>query len=74
MTRAAIKARLRREWSPEYTPEEIVPPEVSPDTVSERATNVSLRDILGDEVMVRKTKVRPRSSTSSAHHAGVLLC
>ncbi|CAD7703688.1 unnamed protein product [Ostreobium quekettii] len=56
-TLEAVKEKLRREWLPEYKPEEIRPPQESPDTISERATNVTLSMLFQDAPLFRKTKV-----------------
>ncbi|PNW83558.1 hypothetical protein CHLRE_05g234700v5 [Chlamydomonas reinhardtii] len=57
-TITAVKAKLQREWAPEYEPEEIRPPQDTPDVHSERATNVTLSMILKDqEELARKTKI-----------------
>ncbi|GLC61308.1 hypothetical protein PLESTB_001741900 [Pleodorina starrii] len=54
----AVKTKLQREWAPEYEPEEIIPPQETPDVHSERATNVTLAMILKDqEELARKTKI-----------------
>ncbi|GLI64206.1 hypothetical protein VaNZ11_007398 [Volvox africanus] len=54
----AVKTKLQREWAPEYDPEEIRPPQETPDVHSERATNVTLAMILKDqEELARKTKI-----------------
>ncbi len=47
---AAVKAKLQREWAPEYQPQETRPPQETPDVHSERATNVTLNLILKDQV------------------------
>lgn len=55
---AAVKARLMKEWDPEYEPEDIRPPQDTPDVHSERATNVTLDMILhDDDKLARKTKI-----------------
>lgn len=47
-----------KEWDPEYEPEDIRPPQDTPDVHSERATNVTLDMILrDDEQLARKTKI-----------------
>ncbi len=55
---AAIKAHLIKEWSPEYMPEDVVPPQDSPDVHSERATYVTLDQVLKrQDHLARKTKI-----------------
>lgn len=54
---SAVKEKLRREWLPEYKPEEIRPPQETPDTISERATNVTLSMIFQNAPLFRKTKI-----------------
>ncbi|MEW5302336.1 MAG: hypothetical protein WDW36_005135 [Sanguina aurantia] len=54
----AVKLKLQKEWVPEYEPQELRPPQDSPDVHSERATNVTLRMILSNgEELSRKTKI-----------------
>ena len=54
-----MKTRARSEWTPEYRPESHVPPlpEHSADTITERATRVSLKMIMENVPSTRKTKV-----------------
>ena len=53
-----VKAKLIREWAPEYVLEEVRPPQDSPDVHSERATNVTLGMVLKhQEHLARKTKI-----------------
>ena len=55
---AAVKQKLIREWVPEYSLEEVRPPQETPDVHSERATNVTLGMILKEqESLARKTKI-----------------
>lgn len=56
---AKLKARLKRDWHPEFEPEAILPPHLmdSRNTISERATLINLQDIVSSEAMCRKTKV-----------------
>lgn len=56
---AKVKARLKRDWHPEYEPEAILPPHLldGDHTLSERATLISLQDIVSFETLCRKTKI-----------------
>jgi len=54
----AVKTNLIKSWAPEYMPEDVRPLFFSPDVQSERATNVTLDQILQkQEHMSRKTKI-----------------
>ena len=59
MENTVLKERARSEWTPEYRPESHVPPlpEHSADTITERATRVSLQMIMEHMPSTRKTKV-----------------
>lgn len=48
---------LRKNWNPEYKPDDLKPPVTAPDTISERATNVTLGMILDDQGHPKKTKI-----------------
>ena len=47
---AAVKLKLIQQWCPEYTSEEVRPPQDTPDVHSERATNVTLSMVLKEQV------------------------
>jgi Pyruvate kinase, barrel domain len=53
-----VKARLLLDWHPEYEPEPVRPThEHGSHTVSERATLITLQDIVSTDIMTRKTKI-----------------